>query len=99
VGYSENSDAIQSVTATMPSGSKVEQYGMRTGVEYQINPNRTLELFGNYAVNDDLDPLPHPPDQSPRTDFVARIRNTIPTGNYGTAESRRRRYDLEGANP
>ena len=67
--------------------------GFRTGLEYQFNANRTFEAFYNYRVDDNLEPVPFDPqDLGQGHSYVLRMRNTIPTGNYGLAASRRRRY-------
>jgi hypothetical protein len=100
VGYFD-SESLNTVVAGMPSGTtyEVQPWGLRAGFEYQVSPNRTLEAYYNYAVNDDLDPMPYMAGSAPPAGPGIRLRNTIPVGNYGEDLARRRRYDLEGIQP
>jgi hypothetical protein len=74
----------------------VRDQGVRTGLEYQITPNRTLEGFYNYSVDDNLDPVAFDPNNLAQAHSgVVRLRNTIPTDTYSAAVSRQRRWDAQ----
>lgn len=87
-------------TATMgalSSNQEVRNSGARIGLEYQISPNRTLEAFYNYSVDDNLQPKPFPADDlSQAHSGIIRLRNTIPTDNYSPELARERRWDERG---
>ena len=66
---------------------------MRGGLEYQISPNRTLEGYWNYSVDDNLEPVAFDPDHIDQAHSgVIRLRNTIPTGTYTKALADQRRW-------
>lgn len=67
--------------------------GMRAGLEYQVSANRTLEGYFNYSVDENLEPVPFDPNNLDQArSYVLRLRNTIPTDNYGLDAERRRRW-------
>jgi hypothetical protein len=95
-----DSGAMQSVAETLPQDYTTLDYGARAGVEYQVGPSRTLELYYNYSVTDDLDPLPYNPAQGPEQGATFRFLNTIHTDNYSPALAQQRRWETDQeANP
>jgi hypothetical protein len=69
-------------------------------VEWQVGPSRSLELYYNYSVSDDLDPLPYNPALGPEHGPTFRFLNTIHTDNYGPAQALQRRWDVaQESNP
>ena len=95
-----DSGAMQSVAETLPQDNAVLDYGARAGLEYQVGPSRSVELYYNYAVTDDLDPIPYNPSGEPKHGPAIRFLNTIHTDNYSPALSQQRRWETEQeANP
>ena len=87
----------QSLAAQNQSAGQVQRvtrpYGTRTGFEYQLSPNRTLEGYWNYSVDDNLEPVAFDPDHIDQAHSgVIRLRNTIPTGTYTSALARERQW-------
>ncbi len=80
------------------AGRITRDQGVRVGLEYQIAPTRTAELFYNYSVDDNLEPVSFAGDDlSQAHSAVFRIRNTLSSDNYGAATARARRYDRGAA--
>jgi hypothetical protein len=95
-------NARDSVVVDNDLSYTVQSYGARAGIEYQVSPSRTLEVYGNFGCDDNLDPVantqptnPRSWYQAPNTSFVVQLRNTMQTGNYGDSIARRRRWELE----
>jgi hypothetical protein len=92
--FGEN--ARDSVLVANQSNVTVQSYGLRTGVEYQVSPYRTFEIYGNFGCDDNLDPVAYNGQdqfQNPNISAVVQLRNTIPTENYTPAVARRRRWE------
>lgn len=95
VRFGEN--GIEAATSgALTANQEVRDSGARIGLEYQISPNRTLEAFYNYSLDDNLQPKPFDPnDLSQAHSGIIRLRNTIPTDNYSPELARERRWDGE----
>ena len=92
--FGENARDI--VLVANQSNVTVQSYGLRTGVEYQVSPYRTFEIYGNFGCDDNLDPVAYNGQdqfQNPNISAVVQLRNTIPTENYTPAVARRRRWE------
>lgn len=75
-------------------------WGGRIGLEYQISSSRTLEAYYNYAVDDNLDPLPQLAGNPPSWGWSLRFRNTLATDNYTPELADERRWGpAPGARP
>lgn len=85
----------------LESQQAVRDYGWRTGLEYQLSPNRTAELYYSYSLDDNMLPLVYnPSDLSTAHAAGVRLRNTIPTENYTPRLARERRWGVtQGARP
>jgi hypothetical protein len=91
--FGENSR--ESVVVAAGETCTVQTYGVRLGLEYQVNAYRTVSVFGNFGCDDNLDPVanPGPSDwAAPNMSYAVQLRNTIPTDNYSPALARKRRW-------
>ena len=71
----------------------MREYGTRVGLEYQIGANRSVEAYYNYSIDDNLEPVAFSQDDLLQAHSASlRFRNTIPTDNYSSSVSRKRRF-------
>jgi hypothetical protein len=93
IKFSENSESMQ---VEPVAGQEIRDFGGRIGLEYQISPNRTLEGYYNYSVDENMEPVSFDPnDLSSAQSGVVELRNTIPTDNYSVSVARERRWNAE----
>jgi hypothetical protein len=77
------------------SGRIVRDKGVRAGVEYQFSPNRTLEAFYSYSVDENLEPVAFDPNKLYEAHSgIVQLRNTLPTGTYSEKLARERRWGV-----
>lgn len=97
--FGEN--ARDSVIVADQSNETVQSYGARLGLEYQVSRYRSIDVYGDFGCDDDLNPVAYAANQeAPYPSYLVQMRNTIPTGNYGTILARSRRWEsIEGVAP
>ncbi len=83
-----------SVIVASQSNQAVQSYGLRGGFEYNLGAYREIDVYGDFGCDDNLNPLAYPSNWSaPNPSYLVQWRATIPTGSYGAADDRRRRFD------